>query len=64
MQVTEEIENQIAETLQKIRVFDESINSLRNLGATVTVIESIRVRERLAAELERLTNQIVAVNQF
>lgn len=64
MQVTEEIENHIAETLQKIRVFDESINSLRNLGATVTVIESIRVRERLAAELERLTNQIVAVNQF
>ena len=63
MQVTEEIENQIAETLQKIRVFDESINSLRNLGATVTVIESIRVRERLAAELERLTNQIVTVNQ-
>lgn len=63
MQVTEEIENQIAETLQKIRVFDESINSLRNLGATVAVIESIRVRERLAAELERLTNQIVTVNQ-
>jgi hypothetical protein len=64
MEVAEEIENQIVETRHKIRVFDESINSLKNWGATVGVIESIRVREQLADELAQLTNAIVAVNQL
>jgi hypothetical protein len=61
MEVTEEIENQIVETLHKIRIFDESISQLRQLGATVGVTESVRMRQQLAADLARLTNAVITL---
>ena len=58
MEVTEEIESHIMETLHKIRLFDESIRQLRQLGATVGTAESERMRSELANELAKLTKQI------
>ena len=60
MEVTEEIESHIVETLHKIRLFDESIRQLRQLGATVGAAESERMRSELANELAKLTKQISA----
>lgn len=60
MEVTDEIESYIVETLHKIRLFDESIRQLRQLGATVGAAESERMRAELAHELATLTKQISA----
>lgn len=58
MEVTDEIESYIVETLHKIRLFDESIRQLRQLGATVGAAESERMRTELARDLAKLTEQI------
>ena len=60
MEVTDEIESYIVETLHKIRLFVESIRQLRQLGATVGAAESERMRTELARELAKLTKQISA----
>lgn len=60
MEVTDEIESYVVETLHKIRLFDESIRQLRQLGATVGAAESERMRSELARELAKLTKQISA----
>ena len=60
MEVTEEIESYVVETLHKIRLFDESIRQLKQLGATVGAAESERMRSGLANELAELTKQISA----
>lgn len=60
MEVTDEIESHIVDTLRKIRLFDESIRQLRQLGATVGAAESERVRNELDNELAKLTKQISA----
>lgn len=58
MEVTEEIEARIVDTLHKIRMFDESIRQLKKLGATVGAAESEQMRNELANELAQLTKQI------
>lgn len=58
MEVTDEIESHIVATLHKIRLFDESIPQLRQLGATVGVAESERMRAESAHELATLTKRI------
>jgi hypothetical protein len=58
MEVTEELETRIVDTLHKIRIFDESIRQLRHLGASVAVRESERMRQELADNLAQLTARI------
>lgn len=58
MEVTEEIESYVVDTLHKIRLFDESIRQLRQLGAMAGAAESERMRNDLANELAQVTEQI------
>ncbi|MBO0935259.1 hypothetical protein J2I47_01735 [Fibrella sp. HMF5335] len=57
MEIDDQQEVAIVTTIRLIRKFSESIVALEKMGATGSANESIRMRDRLVAELKQLTNK-------
>ena len=64
MEIDDQQEVAIVTTIRLIRKFSESIVVLEKMGATGSVNESIRMRDRLVDELKQLTNKVTNTPVF
>ena len=64
MEINDEREITILTPIRLIRQFNESIQTLEKMGATGSIKESVRMRDRLLHELQQLTTQLTEPTLF